>query len=73
MQLIVIKMYDFNRDNLLNVLNVQIATNSGEIVHTDMKRPCGFAVSHIVTHYYAASHRVAWSVGLSVALSIFLV
>jgi len=27
-------------------------------------------LSHIVTHYYAASHRVAWSVGLSVALSV---
>ena len=26
--------------------------------------------SHIFTHYYAASHRVAWSVGLSVALSV---
>ena len=35
-----------------------------------MKQLCGFAVSHIVTHYYAASHRVAWSVGLSVALSV---
>jgi len=35
-----------------------------------MKRLCGFAVSHIVTHYYATSHRVAWSVGLSVALSV---
>jgi len=35
-----------------------------------MKRLCGFAVSHIVTHYYAASHRVAWSVGVSVALSV---
>jgi len=38
-----------------------------------MKRVCGFAVSHIVTHYYAASHGVAWSVGLSVALSVCLV
>ena len=35
-----------------------------------MKRVCGFAVSHIVTHYYASSHRVAWSVGMSVALSV---
>jgi len=35
-----------------------------------MKRVCGFAISHIVTHYYDASHRVAWSVGLSVALSV---
>jgi len=35
-----------------------------------MKRVCGFAVFHIVTHYYAASHWVAWSVGLSVALSV---
>jgi len=31
-----------------------------------MKRLCGFAVSHIVTHYYAAWYRVAWSVALSV-------
>ena len=30
---------------------------------------CRFAATHIVTHYYAASHWVAWSVGLSVALS----
>jgi len=37
---------------------------------TDMKQVCGFTVSHTVTHYYAASHRVAWSVGLSVALSV---
>jgi len=29
-----------------------------------------FAVSHIGTHYYAASHWVAWSVSLSVALSV---
>ena len=36
-----------------------------------MKRLCGFAASHIVTHYYAALHGVAWSVGLSVALSVF--
>jgi len=35
-----------------------------------MKRVCGFAVSYAVTHYYAALHRVAWSVGLSVALSV---
>jgi len=35
-----------------------------------MKRVCGFAVSHIVTHYYGTSHRVAWSVGLSVTLVI---
>jgi len=35
-----------------------------------MKRVCVFAVSHIVTHYYAASHRVAWSVSLSIALSV---
>jgi len=62
-------MYHFKRDILLNVLNVQIATN-GEIICTDMKRVCGFAVSHIVTHYYEASRRVAWSVGLSVALSV---
>ena len=31
---------------------------------------CRFAVSRIVTHYYAASHLVAWSFGLSVALSV---
>jgi len=31
---------------------------------------CGFAVSHTVTHYYAASHGVTWSVGLSVALLV---
>jgi len=31
---------------------------------------CCFAVSHIVTHYYAASHWVPWSVSLSVALSV---
>jgi len=31
---------------------------------------CRFAVSHIVAHYYAASHWVSWSVGLSVALSV---
>jgi len=35
-----------------------------------MKRVCVFAVSHTVTHYYAASHRVPWSVCLSVALSV---
>ena len=64
------KMYHFKRDILLNVLNVQITTNSGEIICTDMKRVCGFSVSHIVTHYYAASHRVAWSVGLTVTLSV---
>jgi len=29
-----------------------------------------FAVSHMAMHYYAPSHRVAWSVGLSVALSV---
>jgi len=66
-------MYHFKRDILLNVLNVQIATNSSEIICTDMKRVCGFAVSHIVTHYYAASHRVAWSVGLTVCQSVTLV
>ena len=44
--------------------------NSSEIVRTNMKRLCGFAVSHIITHYYAASRRVAWSVGLSVALLV---
>jgi len=27
-------------------------------------------IPHVVTHYYAASHWVAWSVGLSVALSV---
>jgi len=43
--------------------------NTGEIVRTNMKRVCGFAVSHTVTHYYDASHPVAWSVGLSVSLS----
>jgi len=37
-----------------------------------MKRLCGFAVSLIVTHYYAASHGVAWFVGLYVALSVAL-
>jgi len=46
-------MYQFKRDILLNVLNVQIATNSGQIICTDIKRVCGFAVSHIVMHYYA--------------------
>jgi len=35
-----------------------------------MKRVCSFAVSRIVTYYYAASQRVAWSVGLSVALIV---
>jgi len=35
-----------------------------------MKQLCAFAISHIVTHYYTASHRLAWSVGLSVALSV---
>ena len=35
-----------------------------------MKLLCAFAISHTVTHYYAASHRVAWSVGLSVCLSL---
>jgi len=44
--------------------------NSGEVVHTDMKRLCSFAVSHIVTHYYAASHWVARSVSLNVCLSV---
>jgi len=63
-------MYHFKRNILLNVLNVQIATIYGEIICTDMKRLWGFAVSHIVTHYYATSHRVSWSVGLSVALSV---
>jgi len=42
----------------------------GEIVRTNMKRVYGFDVSHTVTYYYAALHGVAWSVGLSVALSI---
>jgi len=43
------------------------------MVRTNMKQSCvcGFAVSHILTHYYAASHRVAWSVGLAVALSVY--
>jgi len=49
-------MYDFKRDNLLNVLNGQIATNSGGIVRTNMKRVCGFAV---VTHYNALLRRIA--------------
>jgi len=31
-----------------------------------MKWVCGFAICHIVTHYYATSHRVAWSIALSV-------
>jgi len=31
-----------------------------------MKQVCGFAVFHIVTHYYSTSHQVAWSVALSV-------
>jgi len=44
--------------------------NSGKIVRTNMQRLCGFAVSHIVTHYYAASHGVAWTVSLPVALSV---
>ena len=67
-------MYHFKRDFLLNVLKVPIATKySGEIICADMKRVCGFAVSHIVTHYYAASHRVAWSVGLTVCQSVTLV
>jgi len=36
-----------------------------------MKRVYGFAdVSHIITYYYAASHRVAWSVGLYVTVSL---
>jgi len=35
-----------------------------------MKLVCGFAVYHIVTHYCAASHRAAWSIGLSVVLSV---
>jgi len=46
------KMYDFKRDNLLNVLNVpnfRWRLNSGEIVRTNLKRLCGFAVSHTVT------------------------
>jgi len=46
--------------------------NSGEIVRTNMKQLCGFAVSHIVTHYYAASHRVAWSVCRSFCRSVSL-
>jgi len=29
---------------------------SGEIVRTNMKRVCGFAISHIATHYYATLH-----------------
>jgi len=41
------------------------------LVCTDMKRVCAFAVSYTVTHYYAGSrHWVAWSVGLSVILSV---
>jgi len=45
--------------------------NSSEIVRTNMKRLCGYAVSYIVAHYCATSHRVAWSgVSLSVALSL---
>jgi len=60
------KMYDYKRNILLNFLIV----TCGEIVRTNMKRLCAFAVSHIATHYYAALHRVAWSVGLSVALLV---
>jgi len=44
--------------------------SSGEIVRTNMKQLCGFAVSHIVTHYYAASHRVAWFVRRSFCRSV---
>jgi len=44
--------------------------NSDEIVRTNMKRLCGFAVSHIVHHYFSPSHRVVWSVSLSVAVSV---
>ena len=40
--------------------------SSGDIVRTNMKRVCGFAISHIAMHYYAALQRVAWSVTLSV-------
>jgi len=38
-----------------------------------MKRVCGFAVSHIVPHYYAASSRVALSICLSLCQSVTLV
>ena len=44
--------------------------NSGKIVRTNMKQLCGFAVSHIVTHYYAASHRVVCSVRRSFCRSV---
>jgi len=37
-----------------------------------MKRLRGFVESHTVRHYYAASHGVAWFVGLPVALSVAL-
>ena len=37
---------------------------------TNMKRLYVFAVFRIDTHYYAALHGVAWSVGLSVAVSV---
>jgi len=41
------KMYDFKWNNLLNVLDVHWQRrNSGEIVCINMKRVCGFAVSH---------------------------
>jgi len=42
----------------------------GQLAKVQMLRDLDFAVSHILTHYYAASHRVAWSVGLSVALTV---
>jgi len=35
-----------------------------------MKRLCAFAISHIVTHYYAATHPAAWSVALPVCHTI---
>jgi len=35
-----------------------------------MKRVCGFAISHTVTHYYSTSHRVTWSVVLSFTLTV---
>jgi len=41
-----------------------------------MKRVCGFSVSHIVTHYYVASHRVvsdSQSVCLLLCQSVTLV
>jgi len=45
--------------------------NSGETVRSNMKWLCGFAVSHVVTHYCAVtSHRVAWSVRRSFCRSV---